>query len=226
VQRLNAYIGSEDPTVADSVIERMLNSPVFETREAGGQLAALATMQWDTTNLLDFVLKGDDIAFRKGAAQVCAHRLSITSDAPSRGRRLNTFFDDPEEDVRKTAAEVAGALRGERLRPFSVTLAKLIESEKSSYSVPQLLIALEHAPDRVDDLLLQCSHRFIAVHRSDVTDIRTRAAGDAGHVGELLVRAYAQAESRTIRGQILDLSDKLLELGAYGLADVVGESER
>jgi hypothetical protein len=226
VQRLIAHLGYEDPAVAKPVIERMLNSPVFETRQAGGQLAALAAMQWSVTDLLDFVLDNGDVARRKGAAGVCAHRLSNTSDAAVARRALEQFADDPEEDVRKTAAEVAAALRGEPLRPFSEPLGKLIASAAFPYALTQLLITLERAPDRVDDLVLKCSRRFIDVYGADSGDIRTEAAGEARHIGELLVRAYAQAGSRTSRGQILDMLDQLLALGAYGVAEMIEVSER
>lgn len=226
VERLIAHIGYGDPAVVEPVIQRMLDSSVFETRESGGRLAAVAAMQWGIRHLLDFVLDSADVASRKGAAGVCAHLLSNTSDAAVAQQALDQFVNDPEEDVRKAAAEVVAALRGERLRPFSRSLSNLIESATFPHALPQLLITLEKAPDRVDDLALKCSRRFIDVHGADTGDIRTRAAGDAQHVGELLVRAYAQTTSRTSRVKVLDLLDQLLALSAYGVADVVGASER
>src|SRR5262249_24059290 len=44
VGRLIAYLGYENPDLAKPVIERMVRSSIFETREVGGQLAALAAM--------------------------------------------------------------------------------------------------------------------------------------------------------------------------------------
>lgn len=138
-------------------------------------------------------------------------------------------MNDANDDVRQAAAELAGALRGSKLRPFNEPLLALIESEAFLHAVPQLLITLERAPDRVDNLVLKCSRRFIDMHAARMGDIRTGAAGDARQIGELLLRAYAQAMSRNARrelSEILDLLDQLLALGAYGIADLVGESER
>lgn len=189
-------------------------------------MAALGAMQWGISDLLNSVLASDDVALRKGAAGVCAHRLSNTSDAAVAQRGLEQFIHDPEEDVRRAAAEVAGALRGERLRALREPITSLISSPAFTHALPQLLITLEQAPDRVDDLVLMCSQRFVEMFGADSGDIRTGAAGDARHVGELLVRAYAQATSKSSRSAVLDLLDQLLAIGAYGIADVVRESER
>ncbi|GIH62861.1 hypothetical protein [Microbispora siamensis] len=226
VGRLIAYLGYENPDLAKPVIERMVRSSVFETREVGGQLAALAAMQWEMPDLLDFVLASDDLALRKGAAGACAHRLANTSDTVVARRGLEQFMQDGQGEVRKAAAEVAGALRGQRLRPYRDALRSLISSAAFSDALAQLLITLDRAPDRVDDLVLQCSRRFVEVFGVDSGDIRTGAAGDARHVGELLIRAYAQATSRNSRSAVLDLLDRMLEIGAYGIADIVRESER
>lgn len=226
VVQLIAHLGHEDSDFAKPVIERMLNSPIFETRQAGGRLAALAAMQWGMTDLLDSVLEANDVARRKGAAEVCALRLANTSDTEVAQRGLEQFVDDPEEDVRKAAADVAAALRGERLRPFREPVARLIAAAAFTDALPQLLITLERAPDRVDDLILECAQRFVEVFGLDSGDIRTRAAADARRIGELLLRAYAQAASHAKRSKILDLLDHLLFLGAFGVVDVIEKFER
>src|SRR5690606_21369748 len=226
VVRLIAYLGYENPDVARPVIERMLSSANFETRDAGGQLAALAALQWGMADLLESVLSSDDVPSRKGAAEVCAHRLSNTSDKAIAQRAFEQFVNDLEPEVRKAAAEVASALRGERLRPIRESLKRLMESAAFVDALPQLLITLEHAPDRVDDLALECARRFIELQGADSGDIRTGAAGDARHIGELLIRAHAQSASRASRAQILDLLDQLLLIGAFGVADLVEKSER
>ncbi|WP_328634217.1 hypothetical protein [Streptomyces sp. NBC_00356] len=226
VVRLMAHIGFEDPDVVRPVIERMLQSDVYETRQSGGQLAALAAMQWSLTELLDSVLSGVDVASRIGAAGACAHELPSATDTAVARRAFEQFIDDPEEKVRKAIAELASVVRGRRLRPLRDPLKQLMASASFEEALPQLLITLEHAPDRVDDLALECARRFVETHGGESGDIRTRAAADARHVGELLVRAYAQATSSTSRGQVLDLLDQLLLIGAFGVADLVERSER
>ncbi|MEU6225026.1 ATP-binding protein [Streptomyces sp. NPDC047042] len=224
--RLVAYLGSQDPELARPVVERMLNSQVAEVRKDGGHLAAIAALQWGVTDLLDSVISSTDGAQREGAARLCAHRLADTNDAAIARQTFEEFVDDSDEAVRKAVGEVAAALRGEHLRPMKLSLMRLISSASFSESLPQLFLTLEHAPDRVDDLVLACCQRFIEVKGTDSGDIRTAAAGDSRYVGKLLIRAYTQANARAKRGKILDLIDQLLEVGAFGVADLVEKSER
>ncbi|AVT40285.1 ATP-binding protein [Plantactinospora sp. BB1] len=226
VGRLITYLGYENPEVAIPVIERMVGSPIYETRQVGGQLAALAAMQWQVSGLLDQVVATDDVPLRAGAAATCALSLPNTGNVEVTRRALEQFMEDSQEEVRKAVAKVAGALRAQRLRSFKGILTSLIASAAFADALPQLLITLERAPDRVDDLVLKCCNRFVEVLGTDAGDIRTGAAGDARRVGKLLVRAYTQAPSKEGRSRALDLLDRLLAIGAYGVADVIRESER
>ncbi|HEU5403154.1 MAG TPA: hypothetical protein VFU86_17490 [Terriglobales bacterium] len=226
VTRLIAYVGCDDQDVARPVAERMLNSQVAEVRKNGGQLAAIGAMQWGITELLDSVLTSNDAAQREGAARLCAYRLLNTDDTSIVRRALNQFMDDSDEKVRRQVGELVVALRGQRLRPQKELLSRLIASSSFTEALPQLFITLEHAPDRVDDLILESTRRFIVIKGEESGDIRTRAAGDVRYVGELLIRAYAQVSAPIRRARILDLIDQLLEIGALGVADLVEKSER
>ncbi|MEV7599740.1 hypothetical protein AB0O91_20390 [Kitasatospora sp. NPDC089797] len=214
------------PAEGRPVIERMLNSPVVAVRRVGGQIAALAAMQWELPDLLAAVLVGGDGAQRQGAAEVCAQRLSDTGDAGLAHRALAGFFHDAAADVREAAAAVAAMLRGKRLGPFRRTLTGLIGSPAFQPALAQLLLTLEQAPDRVDDLILAAARQFIAVSDPDSTDLATDAAADAHHIGRLLTRAYAQAGTAPRRAEVLDLLDHLLLLGAYGVAEAIGTVDR
>jgi hypothetical protein len=152
-------------------------------------------------------------------------RLS-TSDALAAAAAVKKFVADDEEQVRKAAAQVAGELRNRALRPFSDVLSTLIESESFTEALPQLLITLQAAPDRIDDMVIACTRRFIDVYGQAASDISTSAAGDAGQVTQLTLRAYAQASDRDIRRQTLDLIDGLLIINAMGALEAVDAAER
>ncbi|MFI0982145.1 hypothetical protein ACH4SP_34710 [Streptomyces sp. NPDC021093] len=226
VRRLVVALCHGDPVAGRPVMQRMLNSPVAEVRRVGGQVAALAAMEWETTDLLETVLAGRDGAQRQGAAEVCAQRLVNSGDTALAHRALVQFFHDPEEDVRAAAGEVAAELRGRRLGPFRGTVIALMDSRAFGPALPQLLITLEDAPDGVDELVLTCVRRFLKVFGPASADLRTSAAADAHHIGELLVRAHAQAASAARRSEILDLLDRLLLVGAYGVAEAIGNIDR
>ncbi|MGA5358395.1 hypothetical protein [Streptomyces purpurascens] len=224
--RLAVALMHADPASAGPLTDRMLSSPVVPVRRIGGQVAALAAMEWEMPDPLAKVLAGNDPAQRQGAADVCAQRLLSTGDAAFAHHALVRFFHDPEEGVREAAAAVAVGLRGRRLGPHRRTLTALIDSRAFGAALTQLLITLEHAPDRVDELVLTCVRRFVTVSGSASADPSRRAAGAARHVGRLLVRAYVQATSPALRSEILDLLDRLLLLGSYGVAKAINDADR
>lgn len=226
VRRLAVALMHGDPLSAGPLTERMLRSPVAPVRRIGGQLAALAAMEWETPDLLAKVLAGNDTAQRQGAADVCAQRLLNTGDAALAHHALVRCFHDPDEDVREAAASVAAALRGRRLGPHRRTLTALIDSRTFGPALRQLLITLEHASDRVDELVLTCVRRFVAVSGTASADFARGAETHARHLGRLLLRAYVQASPPTRRSEILDLLDQLMLLGSYGVAEAINDSER
>jgi len=117
-------------------------------------------------------------------------------------------------------------LRNHELRPFSDVLNALIASESFTEALPQLLITLQAAPDRIDDMVLNCTRRYIDVYGQQAGDISTSAAGEAREIIQLTLRAYAQAAEPDLRRQVLDLIDNLLLIGALGALEAVEQAER
>jgi hypothetical protein len=226
VERLVVYIGNGDAEEVKPVIRRMLSSAHRRVRRAGGRLAAYAGLELAADELLTIARTSDDASIRAGAAEVCAAQLPFTANAMAAGAAVVQFVNDADQDVRKESAGVAVALRNKALRPFERELMALIVSPSFSDAVSQLLITLERAPDRVDDLILECARRFVEVHGADAGDIATGAAAEAREIGELLMRAYAQAADIGARAAVLDMLDSLLLSGAYGVAEMVDAADR
>ncbi|WP_329361974.1 hypothetical protein OG896_02585 [Streptomyces sp. NBC_00669] len=225
VYRLALALMHANTGMVGPLAQRMLASPVPTVRRIGGQISALAAMDWQMPDLLAKVLAGNDAAQRQGAADVCARRLVDTGDVALAHHALVRFFHDPEAQVREAAAEVASALRGRRLGPHRRTLTALIDSHAFEAALTQLLITLECAPDRVDELVLTCVQRFVAVFGVASADLTRGVADDAHHIGGLLVRSYVQANSAARRSEILDVLDRLLLLGSYGVAKAIGDAD-
>jgi hypothetical protein len=225
VEQLMIYVGFSDSELIEPVIERMLGSGSDEVREAGGRLAAFAGLEFESGLLADAAIS-EDPTIRKGAARVCAHRLPITSDAAAASAALKQFIDDPDDEVRDAAAEVAGALRNRPLAPHQELIHGLLASGAFPDALPQLLITLDQSTERVDELILATTRRFIDVFGGELSSISSRASADARHVGELVLRAYNQASDSEARAATLDLIDELLAQAAYDLARLVGDAER
>ena len=222
---LTLRIAFRDTAPAVAIIERMLVSDHDRVRRSGGKLAAYVALELGHLWLLEPV-RGADAQTRRGAAAMCARRIAITRDPGSAAAATRAFLRDDDEKVRAAAARVAIALRGEALRHHADLLHDLIEGPAFDDAVTQLLITLDDAPDRVDDLVLAAATRLVGERRSELGDLRTAAAADARHLCTLVTRAYAQAASSAARTQALDLIDLLLLAGAYGIEDALGDAER
>jgi hypothetical protein len=226
VETLIVYVCNADTDAVRPVIQRMLLSTHQRVRKAGGRLAAYAGLEVAAEQLLAAARASNDPAVRASAAEVCAARLPHTANVVHAGDAVRQFVDEEDEEVRKAVAGIAAALRNRALQPFEPELTALIDSLSFTLAVSQLLITLERAPDRVDNLILRCARRFVEVHGTDASAISTAAAGDAREVGRLLLRAYAQAAEANSRGTVLDLLDSVLASGAYGVAELVDAVDR
>lgn len=213
---LMIYIGNADPEVVDPVIDRMLRSTDAEVRRVGGCLAAFAALQWERPALMERAL-ASDVEVRGGVAEVCAARVGRSADSELVLSTLRRLMHDEDDEVRKEVGTLASHLRGGDLRPYAEFLAGLIASPTYVHATPQLLITLQEAPDKVDDLVDLAAHRFLNIHGEYVADIRTGAAGDAHYISGLVVRGLAQTRDRGRITALLDILDRLLELGVYGV---------
>jgi len=225
VARLMQAIGTINPEVIEPVITRMLGSEEADVRSVGGELAGYAALEWTLPDLLAHALTLD-AEVRSGVASVCANNIDTTSNPALAIETLQRLMNDPEPEVRKAVAKVAGRLRDKALRPFATLLSDLIASPAYGESTPQLFITLLNAPDRVDDLALKAAQRFIDVFGTEATDTRTSAAGDTMYVSDLVVRGLAQSKSPAERTALLDVLDKLLEMGVYGIGEAIAASSR
>lgn len=213
---LMIYIGNADPEVVDPVIDRMLDSADAEVRRVGGHVAAFAALQWGRPALMERALAGD-VEVRTGLAEVCAARVDRSADSELVLSTLRRLMQDEDDEVRKKVGTLASHLRGDDLRPYTTFLADLIASPSYVHASPQLLITLQEAPDKVDDLVDLAAHRFLNIYGDEVADIRTGAAGDAHYISDLVVRGLAQTRDRRRITALLDILDRLLALGVYGV---------
>ncbi|MGW5153387.1 hypothetical protein [Rhodococcus koreensis] len=226
VTRMLIHLGNERPATIHPVLERMLLSSNEEVREAGGRMAAFAAMEWDIPSYLNDALGGADHPIRKGVAELSAHHLADTAHTRVAANALAALMDDGNDEIRKGVAQVAGALRGHPLRPFETTLKQLIQSNAFTDALPQLLISVKQAPDRVDDIALLCAQRFVEVHGAEAGNIQTKGAARAREIGQLVIRGLAQTRTKEDRSALLDILDNLLIHGTYGLEDAITASER
>ncbi len=225
VQRLMNYIGNVDPQLIDPVIDRMISSTDPDTRHSGGELGAFAATEWRRPELMQRIFDSEP-EVRAGAASLCAARVSRAADSAPLISALTRLSHDPDEPVRKAVSEVVRELRDQPLQPLRQLLRALIDSPSYTHATPQLLIVLQNAKDKVDDLVDKAAHAFLDVHREEVSDIRTGAAADAHYIADLVVRGLAQASDAKRVSSLLDILDRLVELGGYGVDRAIESADR
>lgn len=204
--------------------DEMFSSLDDDVREHGARILTLAAVEASRLDLLPQVVEHPAPSVRRGAALILAARLRWSADADV-GERLIECFDDPDETVREAAATFAWNLRGEDLARFRSVISAFIASEAAA-DPTQLLLTLEQAPVPDHGLILELAHRILERESSALGDIRTGAAGDARHLVELVLRSYSLSTDVAQRRELLNVVDRLLEVGAYGTAEAVDSLQR
>ncbi|MDQ3740607.1 MAG: hypothetical protein M3389_06645 [Actinomycetota bacterium] len=225
-ESLTVFVSHRDADAAAAVIDRMLESDDRHVRRAAGRLSAFMGLERERPGMLAEALAAEDAFVRRGAAEICSHRLTFTKNSEGAQNAVRALLTDPDLKVRTAAADVAPNLRGAPLRPYAPLLHDVIQAPAFDAIGSQLLLTLEAAPDRVDDLVLASARRFVDEHGRELGDFSTGAAADARELCTLVLRAYAQAPDPAGRAAALDLIDQLLLLGAYGIEEALSESER
>jgi hypothetical protein len=204
--------------------EEMHLSPNSDVREHGARFLTLAAVEASQPELLPRVLESTDEVLRRGAALILAARLRWSADRAV-ADALVRLFNDPAETVREAGATFAGNIRGESLARFRSVIKAFVASPAATDHT-QLLLTFERAPEPEHELILQVAHRILDEEGGALGDIRTRAAGDARHLIQLVLRSYSLSDDSTQRRELLDVVDRLLEVGAYGTADAIDELRR
>jgi hypothetical protein len=183
-----------------------------------------AAVEASRPELLRRVLDSTDEVPRRGTALILAARLRWSA-GQAVADTLILLFGDPDETVREAAATFAGNLRGESLGRFRAVIAAFIASPALT-DATQLLLTLEHSPGPEHELILQLAHRIVDEEGGALGDISTRAAGDARYLTQLVLRSYSLSDDPAQRRELLNVVDRLLEVGAYGTADAIDELRR
>lgn len=199
------------------IVERMLCSNDPEVAQAGARRACVASLDLEnTTDLEEQCMTGSE-PLRSGAAQVFAANVGEARWRSVCEPRLLRLFDDPSEEVRALAAECFNNLEGHTLGGFTVLVERFQSSDAFAANHKHLIRALEATTARLPDVTISVCDRFIEIVGQAAGDMRSRAAGDADRLSELIIRAYHQASDDKVRTRCLDTIDNLLRVGAFRL---------
>ena len=208
------------------IVERMVTSQMSDVASAGGRLACLAALDLDeAASIADVCLSGTD-AQRIGAAQVMAANVKIATCRSFCEDALVGLFNDPSDAVRAESAKCFRSLDEDQLEGYDHLITQFVHSDAFPSNYFPLLMALERTTAKLPAITLSACERFIDVAGMAASDISTRQAADADTATKLTLRTYQQSSDDTIRARSLDLIDKLMEHGAYGINGALEEFER
>ena len=208
------------------ILERMVGSKMPEVASVGGRQACLAALDLEeAADIADLCLSGSE-AQKVGAAQVMAANVSVATCRSYCEDALVRLFNDPSENVRDKAANCFRGFEGDNLAGYEHLIAQFVLSEAFPKNRFPLLMALERTTAQLPEVTLSACERFIDVAGLAAGDISTSEAGDANTVIKLTLRTYQQSSDGTIRARSLDLIDKLMEYGSYGINDALEDFER
>ena len=209
-----------------SILACMVASQVPDVASAGARQACLAALDvQEAADIARLCLSGSE-AQEIGAAQVMAANVRIATCRTFCEDALVKLFSDPSDRVRAEAARCFLNFEGPQLEGYDHLITRFVCSGASSRDCFPLLVALERTTAKLPEVTLLACESFIDVASLATADISTSEALDANTVIKLTLRTYQQSSDETVRARCLDLIDKLMENGAYGINDALEEFER
>ena len=208
------------------ILERMVTSQVPGVASAGGRQACLAALDLEEAATIGEVCLSGTDAQKIGAAQVMAAKLKTATYRSFCEDALVRLFDDPTGAVRARAAGCFASFAEDQLEGYDNLITQFVHSNAFPSNYFPLLMALEQTTAKLPGITLSACERFINVAGMAASDISTRQAAEADTVIKLTLRTYQQSSDDTIRGRSLDLIDRLMALGAYGVNDALEKFER
>ena len=209
-----------------SVLERMIRSSIPEVSTAGGRLACLISLDLpEAAPFVEVCLTGSEFQ-RLGVAEVLAANVKSETYSSFCEESLAQLFDDPSADVRAAASRWFDRTEGFELGSYNSLVARFVGSKAFAGNEFHVLRALEETTAELVDVSLSACERFLDVAGTAASDIRTSYAGHAKRVGQLTLRAYRQSPNDAGRARSLNVIDRLMENGTFGIEQALENYER
>ena len=156
-----------------------------------------------------------DAEYRSAAAAVAAGNYQHTRFGTTCSAWLIAFFDDEEKFVRHEASDCFRLMKTDNIAEHAGLFEAYVGSKYFETDRTYFLHRLEHAPPRLDELVLNLLEGTVVA--SEETGRGARAY-ELHEVGELVLKLYASnIEHPDRRTRALDLIDRLVERGLMGM---------
>ena len=205
------------------ILRRMVTSQVSDVASAGARQACLAALDLpEAADIAGRCLSGSE-AQKIGAAQVMAANVRTATCRAFCEDALIRLFSDTSADVRTKAAECFLRFEGTQLGEYVDLITQFVSSRAFQQNNYPLLDALEKTTAKLPEVTLSACERLVDIAGLATSEINVRGADT---VIKLTLRSYQQHSDDTIRARSLNLIDKFMEHGSYGINKALEEFER
>jgi len=215
------YCVREHLDVGRPLVQRMLRSQEADVREAGGVLAALASLYHDSAADLSAEARHGDTAQRLGVAQVASRNISKPQCRKWCQENLVVLFNDEDASVRSRAAGCFQSIGDDPLDEYPELISQFCESRAFQDHAGDLLRTLKESPHRLPGLTCDVCARIL--DRPSATGGGVRHLYD---VADLVFRTYQHHQNSEWATRALDLIDRLCLAGDGSARQHLEEFER
>ncbi len=216
-ERFLKYSSHSHFTRIEPVLSQMMASSDEKVAEAGALWMCYSSLAVEEARPLASQCAAASKALRLGAVEVYAENLRNRDFREVCEEMLRVFFDDPDIEVRQSAARCFYKFEGQELLEYQNFVRQFISSQAFETAYDLLFYVLEKTDADVDDIILTACERFLSIAGEDIADIRTAVARTSLSMSKLVRRVNARANDPTTKERCLDIIDKMSLAKAYGL---------
>ena len=166
------------------------------------------------------------VSIRKGAAEIYARNINVSACRAECEGMLGILFSDDDGDVRDAASRCFVGFKGNELRDYANLVKAYIQSPIFEPGYNPLINALSDTTANMPIETLSACERWFDLAGASAGDISSRTAADSSTVISLIIRMYSKTTDDEVKSRCLDLIDKAIVLGAYGVDSVEATFDR
>ena len=204
----------------EPILGRMVKSHYEEVATAGARQVCLASLSIEDAILLAKRCIFGTVPMRIGAAEVYGTNIRVSACRAECEEMLSSLFSDADKDVREVASRCFVGFEGNELRDYSNLVEAYIRSTAFESGDIPLINALKKTTASMPSETLLASERYFELAGKNAGDVSTRMAADSSTIITLTIRVYSKATDDEVKSRCLDLIDKAILLGAYGINNV------
>ncbi|MBF2046554.1 MAG: hypothetical protein IGS54_04130 [Elainella sp. C42_A2020_010] len=207
------------------IIDRMLVSNLPKVVKVGARQACVASLGIEEAgSLASYCLSGTK-AHRLAAAEIFVANLRSAHFREFYENTLIQLFNDSDAEVRSEATKCFFHFE-EELEKYINLVNHFIQSPAFINNSHDLIWSLEKTSAKLPESIYLVCDRFVAdlvdEHEGGKSILR-----DARSISLLLIRIYSQNDkNQSLQSQCLDLIDRMVEIGVYGLDQALEPYER